>query len=71
MSQYILHFLDLTGSVRDTLKLECENDQQAVAIVLETLETEPMELWQGERRVAFFLAGQDAPASSLRAVLVA
>ena len=61
MTHYRLYFFDLAGNIRHALNLECEDDDHALRMVSEHADGRPMELWQGQRQVAFMLGEKRKP----------
>lgn len=51
MGHYRLYFLDDRGRIRRPVNLECECDEEAIALANEHPHDHGMELWQGARLV--------------------
>lgn len=52
MPSYRLHFIDRTGSVRRSVELDCEDDDQAILCAQDHNNDGEMELWRDNQRVA-------------------
>ncbi len=57
---YQLYLISADGELRKRVELDCRDDAHAIAAVEESISDQAMELWQGERLVKRFEAGDQA-----------
>ncbi len=57
---YQLYLISADGELRKRVELDCRDDAHAIAAVEESISDQAMELWQGDRLVKRFEAGDQA-----------
>jgi hypothetical protein len=60
---YRLYFLDSHNSIVDAIGVECDTDEQAVAVAREKTDGRIIEIWQRNRRLGIFEPSEPATAS--------
>ena len=60
MPSYRLYYLNSAGSIRQAVELPCLTDDEAITLAAAKRDGQPMELWDRDRVVKVFPAGQPA-----------